>query len=171
MPRSRQTSLRSPGLFAMRRFWRLPALLFVLVSQADAQDYPEPPVDSAPVLRFLELRFPTQGNKPFHRPTTYLGQAETVGYLSMPGRPEYTPYTDVEAVIQLDAKGFWDSGGFLTLWVDVVDTRFENGVLGKRVVFNFVERRDRRPPTDAYPTVPPEFRDLARGYTRLYPPP
>ena len=156
--------------FEMRLSCLLSALMLVLVSQAGAQDYSEPPVDSGPVLRFLELRFPTQGNRPFHRQTTYLGHAETVGYLSMPGRPAYTLYADVEAVILLDAERFWGSGGFVSVWVDVVDSRFENGVVGKRVVFNFVERRDRRPPTDPHPTVPPAFRESPPGHTRLYPP-
>jgi hypothetical protein len=155
----------------MRLSCLLSALMLVLVPQAGAQGYPEPPVDSGPVLRFLELRFPTQGNQPFHRQTTYLGQAETVGYLSMPGRPAYTLYRDVEAVILLDAERFWGSGGFVSVWVEVVDSRFENGVVGKRVVFNFVERRDSRPPTDSHPTVPPAFRESPPGHTRLYPPP
>jgi hypothetical protein len=146
-------------------------VVLVLVLQAGAQDYPEPPVGSAPVLRFLELRFPTQGNRPIHPQATYLRQAETVGYLSLPGRPEYTLYREVEPVIVHDAERFWESGGFLSLWVDVVDSRFENGVVGKRVVFNFVERRDGRPPTEEYPTVPPAFRESPPGHTRLYPPP
>ena len=149
----------------------LPALLVVLLTQAGAQGYPEPPVDSAPVLRFLELRFPTQGNRPFHRQTTYLRQAEAVGYLSIPGRPAYTRYTDVEPVILRDAERFWESGGFVSLWVDVVDSRFENGVVGKRVVFNFVEQHDTRPPTEEHPTVPTAFRESPPGHTRLYPPP
>jgi len=155
----------------MRLSRLLPALLVLLVPQAGAQGYPEPAIDSAPVLRFLELRFPTQGNRPLHRQSIYLGQAETVGYLSMPGRPEYRLYTEVEPVILLDAERFWASGGFVSLWVDVVDSRFENGVVGKRVVFNFVERRDRRPPTAEHPTVPTAFRELPPGHTRLYPPP
>jgi hypothetical protein len=155
----------------MKRSWLPPALMLVLVPLAWAQGYPEPPIDSEPVLRFLELRFPTQGNQPFHRPATYLGQAETVGYLSIPGRPDYTRYTDVEAVILADAQRFWGSGDFFAVWVDVVDSRFENGVLGKRVVFNFVERRDTRLPTEEHPTVPPEFREPPPGHIRLYPPP
>jgi len=154
----------------MRLSCLLHALMLVIVPQAGAQGYPEPPVDSAPVLRFLELRFPTHSNRPFHREVTYLGQAETVGYLSIPGRPAYTLYTEVEPVIVQDAERFWQSGGFVSLWVDVVDSRFENGVVGKRVVFNFVERRDRRPPTEEHPTVPTAFRESPPGHTRLYPP-
>ena len=157
--------------FEMRLPCLLSALMLVLVPQARAQGYPEPPVDSAPVLRFLELRFPTQGNRPLHGQVTYLRQAETVRYLSMPGRPEYSLYTEVEPVILLDAERFWESGGFDSLWVDVVDSRFENGVVGKRVVFNFVERRDTRRPTKRHPTVPTAFRESPPGYTRLYPPP
>ena len=49
--------------------------------------------------------------------------------------------------------------------------RFENGLAGKRVVFNFVERTDTAIPTAAYPTPPPGYRQPPAGHERLYPPP
>ncbi len=129
-----------------------------------------PPPGSPPVLRYLELRFPTQGNRGFHSPATYLRQADTTNYLSIPGRLRYALYTDAEPVILEDADRFWRSGQFESLWVDVTDSPFENGVVGKHVVFNFVERAGAEVPSADYPTPPPEYRQAPPGRQRLYPP-
>ena len=68
-------------------------------------------------------------------------------------------------------QAFFKKGNGRQIWSNLqVNLLFENGVVGKRVVFNFVERRDRRPPTEEHPTVPTAFRESPPGHTRLYPP-
>ena len=42
----------------------------IAVEGAGSLQQPPPPNNSPPVLRFLELRFPTQGNQPFEEPQT-----------------------------------------------------------------------------------------------------
>ncbi|HJN44924.1 MAG: hypothetical protein CL477_07605 [Acidobacteria bacterium] len=147
------------------------ALGFVTAVPAARAQVVQPPPSSPPVLRYLELRFPTQGNRGFHDPSTYLRQSDTTHYLSIPGRLRYSLYTEAEPVILADAERFWRSGQFESLWVDVTDSPFENGVVGKHVVFNFVERAETRIPTADNPTTPPEFRQPPAGHQRLYPPP
>jgi hypothetical protein len=154
----------------MRRLGLLLAFALVAVPGAQSQVV-QPPPGSPPVLRYLELRFPTQGNRGFHEPPTYLRQADTTNYLSIPGRLRYSLYAEVEPIILEDAERFWQSGQFESLWVDVTDSPFENGVVGKHVVFNFVERAEPRLSTAGYPTAPPEHRQPPADYKRLYPPP
>ncbi|HCQ99748.1 MAG TPA: hypothetical protein DIU48_10035 [Acidobacteria bacterium] len=132
----------------------------------------EPPeTDSPPVLRFLELRFPTQRNRPFHEPLNYLRQASITKHLNMPGRNEWVSYADAVPVILEDATHFWQTGKFKSLWVDVTDRPFNNGVPGILVIFNFVERTDMKVPAVDYPTPPEPFQQAPTNHRRLYPPP
>ena len=122
------------------------------------------------LLRFLELRFPTQGNQPREAPQVYLRQIELVQHLTMPGQPEWSLYDDVEEVALADADRLWQTGQFESLWVDVADRPFENGVSGMLVTFSFVERAETHVPSDVHPAVPLSFRSPAEGAWRLYPP-
>ena len=131
----------------------------------------QPPADSPPLMTLLEYRFPTQDNRSLRFVRTYVLQAETSRHVSVPSRDRWVPYSEAEPVILDDAERFWKSGQFESLWVDVVDRPFENGVVGRLVVFNFVEQADIEIPTADYPTPPPEYRPPPAGYERLYPPP
>ena len=55
-------------------------------------------------------------------------------------------YSEAEPVILDDAERFWKSGQFESLWVDVVECPLENGVVGRLVIFNFVEPGGHRNP-------------------------
>lgn len=151
---------------------RLAPLLVTLVaaSPVSAQQAP-PPADFPPVLRFLELRFPTQGNRPFEEPQVYLRQIDLVQHLTMPGKPEWVLYEDVEHVALADAERLWQTGRFESLWVDVTDRPFENGVSGMLVTFNFIERDGAQAPTpERPPAVPDDFLTPPDGAKRIYPP-
>ena len=131
----------------------------------------QPPADSPPLMTLLEYRFPTQDNRSLRFVRTYVLQAETSRHVSVPRRDRWVSYSEAEPVILDDAERFWSSGQFESLWVDVVDHPFENGVVGRLVVFNFVEQADIEIPTAEYPTPPPEYRQPPAGQERLYPPP
>ncbi len=141
-----------------------------VVLQAPVQDQ-QPPADSPPLMTLLEYRFPTQDNRSLRFVRTYVLQAETSRHVSVPSRDRWVSYSEAEPVILDDAERFWKSGQFESLWVDVEDRPFENGVVGRLVVFNFVEQADIEIPTADYPTPPPEYRQPPAGYERLYPPP
>ena len=141
-----------------------------VVPPAATQDR-QPPADSPPLLTLLEYRFPTQDNRSFRFVRSYVLQAETSRLVSVPSRDQWVSYSEAEPVILDDAERFWTSGQFESLWVDVVDRPFENGVVGRLVVFNFVEQVDIEIPTADYPTPPPEYRRPPEGYERLYPRP
>ena len=166
----------------MRRLGPLLAFVVGVVSSAHAQVQQVPavvplpdaqvqqrPAESPLLITTLEFRFPTQNNRSLRDVRTYLMQAETRRNVSLPSRGR--SYWEAEPVILDDAQRFWKSGQFESLWVDVLDDRFENGLAGKRVVFNFVERTDTAIPTADYPTPPPRYRQPPAGHERLYPPP
>ena len=129
-----------------------------------------PPVDSPTLLRVIELRFPTRGETPLRDPVTYVRLAEFPQYVSRPSESRWVPYDETEARLVADAARFWESGQFESVWVDVRDDAWDNGVSGKRVIFSFVERPDPRIPTTAYPTPPPGYQRPPAGHERLYPP-
>ena len=131
----------------------------------------QPPSNSPLLMRRLEYRFPTQDNRPLRFVRNYVLQAKTWQYVSVPSRDRWVPYYEAEPLIVDDAERFWKSGQFESLWVDVEDRPFENGVVGRVVTFNFVEAAEIEVPSSGYPTPPPEYRQPAAGHERLYPPP
>ena len=100
-----------------------------------------PPDDSPALLRTVQLAFPTQGNVPNVEPETYLFNMEVTEYLSRPSQDKWMPYTEeTEEVIREDFLKLWDTGFLDDLWIEIVDQPWENGVIGKRVIFNLEER-------------------------------
>jgi len=96
-----------------------------------------PPADSPALLRSIELRFPTQGNLSVIEPQTYLYYVETRPSRSSDG--VWTPF-DEKAILE-DFKRLWATKFLDNIWVEVGDAPYENGVVGKRVVFNLEERQ------------------------------
>ena len=100
-----------------------------------------PPPDSPPLLRNIELRFPTQGGVPGVDLNTYLYYMEVAKQVSLPSQQRWTPYTDETAELILDDfQRLWDTGFLNDLWIEVVDDPYPNGVEAKRVIFNLEER-------------------------------
>ena len=143
--------------------------LMVSVSVVAGQPL-QPPPGSALLLRAVEFRFPTQGNISSRRPDTYVRQIEVRRHVSLPSQDRWLPYAEAEAFIVEDAERLWRSGQLETLWVEVRDDPYENGVMAKRLIFNFVERLDVEIPAAAYPTPPPMYRVPQPDHERLYPP-
>ena len=102
---------------------------------------PLPPAGSPELLRTVELAFPTQGNVSSVDAQTYLYYMEIPNHRSLPSQNRWVPYTqDTEEIIREDFRRLWDTGFLDDLWIEVVDEPWQNGVVGKRVIFNFEER-------------------------------
>jgi hypothetical protein len=158
----------------MKRFVFLVACVFIVVPAAQAQFYPArplPPADSPVLLRSVELRVPTQAGVFVRDGTTYVDAASGFPYRSIPLQNKWVTFKEAAPQILVEAARFWRSGQFESLWVDVRDQSWSNGVTGRHVTFNFVERTDTVMPAAAYPTPPPKYREPPAGQERLYPPP
>ncbi len=97
---------------------------------------PLPPPDSPPLVRLIELRFPKQGDVSVVEPQTYLYYIHTQPSRSRDGF--WSPY-DEQAVLD-DFKRLWATNFLEDLSIDVQDMPYENGVVGKHIIFNMEER-------------------------------
>ena len=76
-----------------------------------------PPADSPPLVRVIELAFPTQGSASVIEPQTYLYYIHT-----RPSRPSegvWVPYD--EATVLEDFHRLWNTKFLDNLWIDVKD--------------------------------------------------
>ncbi len=95
-----------------------------------------PPPDSPVLLRFVELRFPTQANTSVIDPSTYQFYLQ-----ALPSRPSdgvWVPYSE-QAILD-DFRRLWDTTFLDNLWVEVKDAPYPNGVAAKHVIYNLEER-------------------------------
>lgn len=100
----------------------------------------QPVAGSGPVLRVVELCFPTQGNVSSIEFETYLYYIKTRG--SRPSQNVWVPYTpEVEKDLVEDFKRLWATSFLDDLAVEVLDTPYPNGVVGKYVRFRLEERQ------------------------------
>ncbi len=100
----------------------------------------QPPAGSGPVLRAVELCFPTQGNVSSIDVETYLYYVKARG--SRPSQNVWVPYTpEVEQDLVEDFKRLWATNFLDDLAVETVDTSYPNGVVGKYVRFRLEERQ------------------------------
>ena len=118
-----------------------PAAPEAAAAQPGRQPPPLPPEDSPALLRTVQVAFPTQGNVSGIDPQTYLYYMEVPNHRSLPSQEKWVPYTEeTEQIIRGDFQRLWDTGFLDDLWIEVVDEPWPNGVIGKRVIFNFEER-------------------------------
>lgn len=96
-----------------------------------------PPPDSPPLLRYIELRFPTQGNMSVIEPQTYQYYLQSRPSRSSDG--VWVPFND-KTIVE-DFKRLWATNFLDNLWVEVKDAPYDNGVVGKHVIFNMEERQ------------------------------
>ena len=116
-----------------------PPSIFGLPAQPEAASLP--PAGSPVLMRNMELRFPTQGNVPSVELNTYLYYMELKNHVSSPSQGRWVPYNEAtEQVVLEDFQKLWDTGFLNDIWIEVVDEPWENGVEGKRVIFNLEER-------------------------------
>ena len=98
-----------------------------------------PPAGSPPFIWILELCFPRQGNSSTVDSDTYLYWVKLAQ--SLPSQGKFVPYDDkAEAQMIADFKALWDTKFLEDLSIEVTDHTFENGVVGKMVVYSMEER-------------------------------
>jgi hypothetical protein len=99
-----------------------------------------PPAGSGPVLWLVAPCFAAQGN------VTYVDALTYLSYIQLkPSRPSqgiWTSYDDnsLQQIIKDDFDRLWNTNLLADLRLDVTDYTFSNGVVGKIVVYNMVER-------------------------------
>ncbi len=96
-----------------------------------------PPPGSPPLVRFIELQFPAQGGVSVIDPQTYLYYIQTQASRSKDG--VWVQYKE-ETVLE-DFKRLWATNFLDNLSVEVKDVPYENGVIGKHVIYALEERQ------------------------------
>ncbi len=100
-----------------------------------------PPADSGPLYRCAQLMAHGPGDRitevePMIDPRTYAALLTPAWSQRSAGR--WMPYD--ESVILADFWRLWRSDFLEDLWIEVIDEPYENGVVGKHVVFHYEER-------------------------------
>jgi outer membrane protein insertion porin family len=94
-----------------------------------------PPSGSPPLLRCWQLVFhPT--NEPILTAETYQFRVKIAP--SLRSQRKWVPYD--EEIVQADFWNLWRSNFLDNLWIEVIDEPYENGVMGKHVIFHMEER-------------------------------
>jgi outer membrane protein insertion porin family len=97
-----------------------------------------PPPGTGPVIRNIQLRFQPV-DESLIDPQTYLYYIQTQPSRSTDG--VWVPYDEAaEQKLRDDFRRLWGTNFLDNLSVEVVDEPYDNGVLGKRVIFNMEER-------------------------------
>ncbi len=97
-----------------------------------------PPAGSPTVIRSTELRFHPV-NESLIEPQTYLYYIQTP--FTRPADAVYVPYTDeIEKSLLDDFKRLWATNFLDNLWIETIDDPYENGVMGKRIIYHMEER-------------------------------
>ena len=105
---------------------------------AAAPPPPQPPADSGPLVRFLELRFEPV-NESLIEPQTYLYYIQTQASRGSDG--VWVPFTEqTEQTLLADFKRLWATNFLDNLRIEVADEPYPNGVPAKRIIFHMEER-------------------------------
>ena len=100
----------------------------------------QPPAGSGPILRNVELCLPTQGNASSIEAETYLYYIRTRG--SRPSQNAWVPWNEeAEEQLREDFRRLWATNFLDDLAIEVIDTPFPNGVVGKHVRIRMEERQ------------------------------
>ena len=101
-----------------------------------------PPDGSEPLFYQLMLCFQKQGGTPVVEANTYLYYIELKNRVSSVSDKRWVPYDEtVEQTAREDFKRLWATNFLDDLSIEVHDVRFQNGVIGKVVVYNMEERQ------------------------------
>ena len=104
-------------------------------TQAPAPQLPPSPPPGGPVMmRGIELRFHPD-NSPMVDTSTYLYYIKSLPIVNN----QWQPYNEAELLA--DYRRLWATNFLDNLWIEVVDMPFDNGVIGKHVIFHFEERQ------------------------------
>jgi outer membrane protein insertion porin family len=98
-----------------------------------------PPAGSPPFIWQLELCFDRQGNTSTVENETYLYWIKLP--VSAPSQGKFVPYDEAaEDTMRADFKALWNTKFLEDLSIEVTDHTFDNGVVGKMVVYRMEER-------------------------------
>jgi len=98
-----------------------------------------PPPGSPPFIWIIELCFDRQGNTSTVESDTYLYWIKLSQ--SLPSQGKFVPYDEAaEEQIRQDFRALWNTKFLEDLSIEVTDHTFENGVVGKMVVYRMEER-------------------------------
>ena len=101
-----------------------------------------PPAGTGPYTYVIIPCFEKQGGVPVVDAQTYLFYMEMVNRRSRPSENIWVPYNDeTEQAIVADFKRLWATSFLDDLSIEVRDVRFENGVIGKVILYNMEERQ------------------------------
>jgi outer membrane protein insertion porin family len=99
-----------------------------------------PPAGSPPLIRYIQIAFPTQGDVSVVEPRTYLYYIQT--QVSRPSDGVWVPYDEkTEASLLEDFKRLWATNFLDDLSIEVTDAPYDNGVMGKRIIYKLEERQ------------------------------
>lgn len=120
--------------------WAAPASAQVTPCSAAETSSNLPPADSGPLYRCVQIIAHADGDRvtevePMVDPRTY---AAVLSPWSQRSRNIWVPYD--ESTLQADFWKLWRTEFLEDLWVEVIDEPFENGVMGKHVIFHYEER-------------------------------
>jgi outer membrane protein insertion porin family len=126
--------------------WPAPAAAQVQpCSSIEPANAPLPPAGSVPLVRCMETQFHPVNEPILDVYTTYLYYIKVRGSVrgDHPGTPDvevqsWVPYD--EAVLLKDYDSLWKTNFLDDLWIEVLDEPYENGVMGKHVIFHMEER-------------------------------
>jgi outer membrane protein insertion porin family len=98
-----------------------------------------PPAGSPPLLRAIQIRFPTQGDVSVIDPQTYVYYLQT--QTSRPSAGVWVPYSEAtEQSLLADYQRLWGTNFLDNLTLSIEDRPYSNGVVGKYVIFDMEER-------------------------------
>jgi len=98
----------------------------------------QPPAGSGPVIRQTEIRFHPV-NESIIEPQTYLYYIQTPFTRESEG--VFVPFNETtEKSLLDDFKRLWATSFLDNLWIETLDEPYDNGVVGKRVIYHMEER-------------------------------
>jgi outer membrane protein insertion porin family len=104
--------------------------------QPGTPDYHLPPAGSPPLVRCIQPLFHPLNESLLDVETTYLYYIKTRG--SLMSRQQWQPYK--EDALLADFNAVWRTGFLDDMWIEVVDEPYENGVVGKHIIYHMEER-------------------------------
>jgi outer membrane protein insertion porin family len=121
--------------------WAVPASAQITPCSAAETSTNLPPADSGPLYRCAQVIAHAAGDRvtevePMVDPRTYA--AALTPAWSQRSQNRWMPYD--ESILQSDFWKLWRTEFLEDLWIEVIDEPFENGVMGKHVVFHYEER-------------------------------
>ena len=101
-----------------------------------------PPAGSGPVVYYVVICLPKQGNVSLVERETYLYYMQSPDLVSLPSQNLWKPYNQAaEQTIIADHKRLWGTNFLDDLKIEAVDYPFSNGVIGKIIVYELEERQ------------------------------